>query len=139
MLTRTLDVRNLKELTAWLRMICEQEKVDLVIVNAGVNTNIGAQGAGELWEDVQALIEVNVLAAMATVDAVQPSMRARGDGQIALICPYRVDTLPEHLFALTWTLPPAGARMLQNYTFHDISPSLNSPLPRTACSNWQYG
>ncbi|MEI6335302.1 MAG: SDR family NAD(P)-dependent oxidoreductase [Methylococcaceae bacterium] len=84
-LTRTLDVRNLKELTAWLRMICEQEKVDLVIVNAGVNTNIGPQGAGERWEDVQALIEVNVLAAMATVDAVLPSMRARGDGQIALI------------------------------------------------------
>jgi short-subunit dehydrogenase len=31
------------------------------------------------------LIEVNVLAAMATVDAVLPSMRARGNGQIALI------------------------------------------------------
>ena len=84
-LTCTLDVRNLKELAAWLHEICEQEKVDLVIVNAGVNTNIGPQGAGERWEDVQALIEVNVLAAMATVDAVLPSMRARGEGQIALI------------------------------------------------------
>ncbi len=84
-LIRVLDIRNLKELTAWLRMICEQEKVDLVIVNAGVNTNIGPQGAGESWDDVQALIEVNVLAAMATVDAVLPSMRARGEGQIALI------------------------------------------------------
>jgi NAD(P)-dependent dehydrogenase (short-subunit alcohol dehydrogenase family) len=30
-------------------------------------------------------IEVNVLAAMATVDAVLPAMRARGQGQIALI------------------------------------------------------
>ena len=84
-LTCTLDVRNLKEFAAWLHEICEQEKVDLVIVNAGVNTNIGPQGAGERWEDVQALIEVNVLAAMATVDAVLPSMRARGEGQIALI------------------------------------------------------
>jgi short-subunit dehydrogenase len=84
-LIRVLDMRNLKELAAWLHMICEQEKVDLVIVNAGVNTNIGPQGAGERWEDVQALIEVNVLAAMATVDAVLPSMRARGEGQIALI------------------------------------------------------
>ncbi len=84
-LTRVLDVRNRNELSAWLHEICEQEKVDLVVVNAGVNINIGPGGAGERWEDVQALIEVNVLAAMATVDAVLPSMRARGDGQIALM------------------------------------------------------
>lgn len=84
-ITRVLDVRNREELAKWLREICRQEKVDLVIVNAGVNINIGPGGEGESWEDVQALIEVNVLAAMATVDAVLPSMRARGEGQIALI------------------------------------------------------
>ena len=84
-LTRVLDVRNREELSAWLREIAHQETLDLVIVNAGVNTNIGPDGAGERWEDVQTLIEVNVLAAMATVDAVLPSMRARGEGQIALI------------------------------------------------------
>ena len=83
--TRALDVRNREELSAWLRETCQQEKVDLVIVNAGVNTNIGPEGTGERWEDVQALIEVNVLAAMATVDSVLPSMRSRGAGQIALI------------------------------------------------------
>ena len=55
MLTRTLDVRNREELSAWLAGICQQEKVDLVIVNAGVNTNIGPEGAGERWEDVQEL------------------------------------------------------------------------------------
>jgi short-subunit dehydrogenase len=84
-LIRVLDVRNREELSKWLREICRQEKVDLVIVNAGININIGPGGEGESWEDVQALIEVNVLAAMATVDAVLPSMRARGEGQIALI------------------------------------------------------
>jgi len=84
-LTQTLDLRNREELAAWLRKTCALEAVDLVIVNAGVNTNIGPEGAGELWEDVQALVEVNVLAAMATVDAVLPSMRARGNGQIALL------------------------------------------------------
>ena len=84
-LTRVLDVRNRNELSAWLHEICQQEQVDLVIVNAGVNTNIGPDGAGERWEDVQALIEINVLAAMATVNAVLPSMRIRGDGQIALM------------------------------------------------------
>ena len=84
-LTRVLDVRNRDELSGWLREVCDQEAVDLVIVNAGVNTNIGSAGAGERWEDTEALIEVNVLAAMATVEAVLPSMRARGAGQIALI------------------------------------------------------
>lgn len=84
-LTHVLDVRDREALSAWLREIARQEMLDLVIVNAGVNTNIGPDGAGERWEDVQALVEVNVLAAMATVDAVLPSMRARGEGQIALI------------------------------------------------------
>lgn len=83
--THALDIRNRDEFSAWLHEICRQETIDLAIVNAGVNTNIGLNGAGERWEDVQTLIEVNVIAAMATVDAVLPSMRARGQGQIALI------------------------------------------------------
>ena len=84
-LTRALDVRDRDGLSAWLQEICLQEKVELVVVNAGVNINIGPEGAGECWEDVQTLIEVNVLAAMATVNAVLPSLRARGAGQIALM------------------------------------------------------
>ncbi len=84
-LTQVLDVRDRPALAAWLREVCSQEQVDLLIVNAGVNTNIGPDGAGERWEDIEALIDVNLLAAMATVDGVLPSMRARGAGQIALI------------------------------------------------------
>ena len=60
------------------------ESIDLVIAAAGMNSNIGPHGAGEPWEQIQALIEVNVLAAMATVDALLPSFRARRQGQIAL-------------------------------------------------------
>ena len=84
-LTKTLDVRNREELSTWLSEICRSERVDLVFVNAGVNTNIGPEGQGERWPDVQELLEVNVIAAMATVDAVLPSLRARGRGQIALM------------------------------------------------------
>ena len=40
---------------------------------------------GEPWEAVQELLEVNVMAAMATVDAVLPSFRTRGAGQIVLM------------------------------------------------------
>lgn len=84
-LTCVLDLRNREAFSAWLQGIAQQERLDLVIANAGVNNNIGADGKGEKWEDIQALIEVNLLAAMATVDAVLPSMRERGHGQIALM------------------------------------------------------
>ena len=84
-LTQVLDVRDRVALTDWLRAVSVTEAPDLVIVNAGVNTNIGRDGQGEPWDEVEALIQVNVLAAMATVDAVLPAMRARGHGQIALI------------------------------------------------------
>jgi len=84
-LTQVLDVRDRVALTDWLRAVSVTEAPDLVIVNAGVNTNIGRDGRGEPWDEVEALIQVNVLAAMATVDAVLPAMRARGHGQIALI------------------------------------------------------
>lgn len=80
-----LDLRDRQALNAWLKELCEREPLDLVIVNAGLNTNIGPHGEGEPREAAQALIEVNLLAAMATVDAVLPSMRQRGQGQIALI------------------------------------------------------
>ncbi|OYY60876.1 MAG: short-chain dehydrogenase [Burkholderiales bacterium 28-67-8] len=84
-LTQVLDVRDRVALATWLRAVSAAEAPDLVIVNAGVNTNIGPDGGGEPWDEVEALIEVNVLAALATVDAVLPAMRARGHGQIALI------------------------------------------------------
>lgn len=79
-----LDVRDLEALRAWVTAVSEQHAPDLIIVGAGLNTNIGPEGEGERWEDVQALIEVNVLAAMATVDAALPAMRLRRSGQIAL-------------------------------------------------------
>lgn len=80
-----LDVRRRDEYAEWLHRLCATEQIDLAIVNAGVNTNVGAQGEGEQWPAVQQLIEVNLLAAMATVHAVLPGMRARKHGQIALM------------------------------------------------------
>lgn len=84
-LTKVLDLRDHGALKGWLDQLCEQESIDLAIINAGMNTNIGATGAGERWDDVKALIEVNLLAAMATANAVLPSMRRRGSGQLALM------------------------------------------------------
>jgi len=84
-LTQVLDLGDRAALAAWLGGLAAQEPLDLVIVNAGVNTSIGPAGDGERWAAVEELIEVNVRAALATVDGVLPAMRARRCGQIALI------------------------------------------------------
>lgn len=82
---RVLDLRDRAALKAWLAEVSGQVPIDLAVVNAGVSTNVGADGSGERWEAVEELLEVNVMAAMATVDALLPPMRARRRGQIALV------------------------------------------------------
>lgn len=79
-----LDVRDLEALRAWVGGLAEREGLDLVIASAGLNTHLGPDRQGERWDDVRALVEVNILAALATADAALPAMRRRGAGQIAL-------------------------------------------------------
>lgn len=79
-----LDVRDLDALREWISRISDTEQPDLIIVGAGLNTSTGANAEGEVWELSEALIEVNVLAAIATVQSALPAMRARKQGQIAL-------------------------------------------------------
>jgi NADP-dependent 3-hydroxy acid dehydrogenase YdfG len=83
-LLHALDVQDLAALRQWIDEISVSEAPDLIIVGAGVNTSTGDNGEGEVWELSQALIEINVLAALATVQAALPAMRARKSGQIAL-------------------------------------------------------
>lgn len=84
-ITKVIDLRERELFSTWLSQVSKQEAFDLVIVNAGININIGENKEGESWEEAQALIDINVLAAMATVNAVLPSMRQRRKGQIALM------------------------------------------------------
>ena len=81
-ITQLLDLRNFVDLQAWLETL---DVLDLVIVNAGMNTHIGSAGEPEPWDVVEALLDVNLKAAMAIVQAVLPAMRKRGRGQVALV------------------------------------------------------
>lgn len=81
--TKALDLADAAALAGWLRELEAQPPLDLVIANAGLNTHTGPDG--ERWEDVEALLAVNLRSAMALVHAVLPGMRRRGRGQIALI------------------------------------------------------
>ncbi len=83
--THAFDLREREQLSKWLSDVCQEGVPDLIIVNAAININGGADNAGESWHDVETLLEVNVRAALATVNGVLPSMRRRGSGQIALI------------------------------------------------------
>lgn len=80
--TAAFDLRDCEQLDAWLAGL---GALDLVVINAGLNTHIGPQGEPEPWAEVEALIEVNLKAAMRIVRGVLPAMRARGSGQIALV------------------------------------------------------
>lgn len=84
-ITRAVDLRNRQTVADWLNPLCQSIALDLVIINAGVNTDIGPKRHGEPWQAVEALIEVNVLSAMLIADAVLPAMRQRKHGQIAFI------------------------------------------------------
>ncbi|WP_084386628.1 SDR family NAD(P)-dependent oxidoreductase [Castellaniella caeni] len=80
--SQQLDVRDTQALQAWLKNLpC----LDLVIINAGMNTHIGPQGQAEPWDEVDALIDVNLKASMLIAQSVLPTMRERGRGQIAFM------------------------------------------------------
>ncbi|MCD6026112.1 MAG: oxidoreductase, short-chain dehydrogenase/reductase family [Solimicrobium sp.] len=84
-ITKVLDVKDSDALVQWLHELCQQDTIDLVIANAGVNSNIGPECQGEQWENIRGLIEVNLLSLMLVAETMIPFMRARGNGQIALI------------------------------------------------------
>jgi short-subunit dehydrogenase len=77
--TKVLDVLDVEALMRWLGGLRE---LDLAIVNAGVTSNLAD---GEDWTAIDHLLQVNLRAALATVSAVLPAMRARRRGQIALV------------------------------------------------------
>ncbi len=84
-MTYGLDLRDIAGLRDWLGEIARHHAIDMVIANAGVNTNIGPDGAGEDWAATETLLDVNIKATLATVDCLLPAMRQRGSGQIVLI------------------------------------------------------
>ena len=83
--TAAFDLRDRARLSQWLGEVCQQNIPDLVIVNAAININGGEASEGENWPEIETLLEVNIRAALATVNGVLPSMRQRGHGQIALM------------------------------------------------------
>lgn len=84
-ITHASDLTDVDNFMDWVRALDDREGLDLVIASAGINTNIGPDGAGETWEAASTLIDTNLRAVMALIHAVLPGMRRRGGGQIVLV------------------------------------------------------
>ena len=78
-----LDLENTDAVRNWMRSVCEQNIPDLVIANAGRNTDIGPNLEGEDFGEARALVQVNLLSGMALFDATLPFFRKQGGGQFA--------------------------------------------------------
>ena len=83
--TKILDLRNISQLQNWLKELTDQHTLDLIMVNAGMNINIGETNEGEQWEAMECLIDLNIKSSFALINAILPTMRQRGSGQIAIM------------------------------------------------------
>ena len=80
-----VDLGDVAQARQWSLDLASRHPVDLLVANAGMNIDIGPDGGGEHWDDIEALLALNIRSVIALVDAFLPAMRGRGHGQIALI------------------------------------------------------
>jgi short-subunit dehydrogenase len=83
--TAALDVRDTSRLVEWLRSFDERHAADLVIINAGVLTGVGAGGADEPLASALRAVDINLKGAIACADAFAERMRTRRSGHIAFV------------------------------------------------------
>lgn len=80
-----VDLANVNARQDWYRELATGPALDLVILNAGVTSNIADTPDGESSEQVAMLLEVNLNATIRLCEALLPGMQQRGRGQIALV------------------------------------------------------
>ena len=83
--THVGDVRDSEEFASWLGRFDARHPIDLMVVNAGIFSGIGRDGALETAEKVAALLRINLEAAILNANAAADLMRRRGRGRIAFI------------------------------------------------------
>ena len=72
-----LDVTDTGRLQRWMAERDDRQPVDMVVANAGI--------AGGPGVDAARIMAVNVVGLVATVEALLPRMRRRGEGRLVLI------------------------------------------------------
>jgi short-subunit dehydrogenase len=83
--TVALDLRDTNAVRNWVANdLVINSLPDLVFANAGVSSN-NSRGNGEKWEDIEAVLDVNIKSVFALLNDIILAMRKRGSGQIILI------------------------------------------------------
>lgn len=80
-----LDLTDQLALQDWLEKDLQHWLPDLFIANAGMNINTGEQDQGESLAAMETLLALNVNATLLMTRQIAGAMKARGEGQIALI------------------------------------------------------
>lgn len=72
-------------LKTWLTSLVDNQVPDIVIANAGKNTHPSPEGELEPWDEVKALLDINLKTPIAMTQHLVPAMKARGSGQLVFI------------------------------------------------------
>ncbi len=80
-----LDLTNQHERVEWIQNIISTSSIDLLILNAGMNTHPDAASLLENTVDSALLMQLNLISVMDLIQRCLPSMIERSSGQIALI------------------------------------------------------
>lgn len=83
--TSVLDLSCVDEIAPWAQQILSKGEINLFIANAGMCIGHGEDGSLEYWQAASKLIDLNLKANMALVNAFLPAMRSRREGQIVFI------------------------------------------------------
>lgn len=83
--TASVNLTDDAALAQWLHALCAEHLPDIVIANAGKNTHPPVSGSLEPWDDVQALLDINLKTPIAMAQHLVPAMQARGSGQLVFI------------------------------------------------------
>lgn len=81
---KVVDMQDIQTLQSWCKELTLQYALDLVIINAGMNTH-GPIGELEPWDEAKAVLDINLKSAIAIAQIIVPSMKQNHRGQIAFI------------------------------------------------------
>lgn len=81
----SVDLGDADALGDWLDTLCHTATPDIAILCAGKNTHPPGPGELERWDEVQALLDINLKTPINMVQHLVPAMKAKGRGQLVLI------------------------------------------------------
>lgn len=81
----SISVTDKTALKAWIDQFDTEYPIDLAIANAGVTNMLSKQGAGETLTDIEQVLDTNLYGVVYTLHPLIERMRARKQGQLAII------------------------------------------------------